>query len=91
MQQARGFYVMSDTVYSSRGLTSMNVRGQARDRVCQPTLYIDGHRAAGTMNDILPSVIYGIEIYASAINVPRQYPAALCGAILIWTKLQPGG
>lgn len=81
MQQVRGFYVMSDTVYSSRGVTELT-----GNRVCQPTLYIDGNPSAGTMNDIVPSVIHGIEIYASSINVPPKYKAGSCGAILIWTK-----
>ena len=81
MQQVRGFYVMSDTVYSSRGVTALT-----GNRVCQPTLYINGNPGVGTMNDIVPSAIHGIEVYASSINVPPQYPASSCGAILIWTK-----
>jgi hypothetical protein len=83
MQQVRGFYVMQDTVYSSRGTTSI---GATSNHVCQPTLFIDGNPSAGTMNDIVPSAIHGIEIYASSINVPPKYPSASCGAILIWTK-----
>lgn len=81
MQQVRGFYVMSDTVYSSRGATELT-----GNRVCQPTLYIDGNPSAGTMNDIAPSAIHGIEIYASSNDVPPQYRSGACGAILIWTK-----
>jgi hypothetical protein len=83
MQQVRGFYVMQDTVYSSRGVTEI---GNGMNHVCQPTLYIDGNPSAGSMNDIVPSVIHGIEIYPSAINVPVKYRASSCGAILIWTK-----
>ena len=83
MQQVRGFYVMQDTVYSSRGTTSI---GANSNHVCQPALFIDGNPSAGTMNDIVPSAIHGIEIYASSISVPPQYRAASCGAILIWTK-----
>lgn len=81
MQQVRGFYVMSDTVYSSRGVTALT-----GNRVCQPALYINGNPSAGTMNDIVPGAIHGIEIYASSVNVPPQYKAGSCGAILIWTK-----
>ncbi|HXD22744.1 MAG TPA: carboxypeptidase-like regulatory domain-containing protein [Gemmatimonadaceae bacterium] len=81
MQQVRGFYVMSDTVYSSRGVTELS-----GNHVCQPTLYIDGNPSAGTMNDVVPSAIHGIEIYASSMEVPPQYKASSCGAILIWTK-----
>jgi hypothetical protein len=83
MQQVRGFYVMQDTVYSSRGVTEI---GNNMNHVCQPALYIDGNPSAGSMNDIVPSVIHGIEIYPSAINVPPKYRASSCGAILIWTK-----
>ena len=81
MRQVRGFYVMSDTVYSSRGVTELT-----GNHVCQPTLYIDGNPGSGTMNDIVPSAIHGIEIYASSINVPPRYKSGPCGAILIWTK-----
>jgi hypothetical protein len=81
MQQVRGFYVMSDTVYSSRGVTALT-----GNRVCQPAVYINGMQTAGTMNDIVPTDIHGIEVYASSINVPPQYRASSCGAILIWTK-----
>jgi hypothetical protein len=83
MQQVRGFYVMQDTVYSSRGVTGI---GANTNHVCQPVLYIDGNQSAGTMNDIVPSAIHGIEIYASSINVPAKYKSGSCGAILIWTK-----
>jgi hypothetical protein len=81
MQQVRGFYVMSDTVYSSRGVTELT-----GNRVCQPAVYINGMQSAGTMNDIVPTDIHGIEVYASSVNVPPQYRASSCGAILIWTK-----
>jgi hypothetical protein len=83
MQQVQGYYVMSDTVYSSRGVTEI---GANMNHVCQPALYIDGNPSAGTINDIVPSVIHGIEIYASSINVPPKYKSGSCGAILIWTK-----
>lgn len=82
-QQVSGYYVMQDTVYSSRGITRLE---PGADRVCKPAVYIDGGLATRTMNDILPNAIYGIEIYASAANVPPQYPAANCGAIFIWTR-----
>ncbi|HEY2849921.1 MAG TPA: carboxypeptidase regulatory-like domain-containing protein [Gemmatimonadaceae bacterium] len=81
MQQVRGFYVMSDTVYSSRGVTELT-----GNHVCQPTLFVDGNQSYGTMNDIVPSAIHGIEVYASSVNVPPQYKSGACGAILIWTK-----
>jgi hypothetical protein len=83
LQQVNGFYVVSDTVYSSRGLTRLQ---QNADRVCRPTLYLDGRPVSRTMNDISPNDIHGIEIYTSTAIMPPQYPAAPCGAIFIWTK-----
>jgi hypothetical protein len=89
MQQASGYYVMSDTVYSSRGITRIELSADPKhavNRVCKPAIYVNGNPTVRTMNDIPPNMIYGIEIYASAAEVPPQYPAANCGAILIWTK-----
>jgi hypothetical protein len=83
LQQVPGYYVMEDTVYSSRGLTRIE---QTADRVCKPAVYVNGALASHTMNDIPPDMIYGIEIYSSAANVPPQYPAANCGAIFIWIR-----
>ena len=82
-QQVSGYYVMRDTVYSSRGITRLE---PGSDRVCKPFVYIDGGLAVRTMTDVAPNSIYGIEIYSSAANVPPQYPAANCGAIFIWTR-----
>lgn len=88
MQQVHGFYVMSDTVYSTRGTTALPSTNPTRQvgRVCQPALYIDGIRGVRTMDDIPPSVIHGIEIYESSVSVPPRYQGSLCGVILIWTK-----
>jgi hypothetical protein len=83
LQHVSGYYVMSDTVYSSRGITRVEANA---DHVCKPTVYIDGNLTERTMNDVAPSAIHGIEIYASAANVPPKYPAAQCGAILVWMK-----
>ena len=81
LQQVRGFYVMGDGVYSSRGITTLG-----GNRVCQPALLVDGVPNSGSMNDIAPNAIHGIEIYASSANVPAKYGVAGCGAILVWTR-----
>jgi len=88
LQQVHGYYVMMDTVYSSRGLTALgsNSASNPVDRVCKPKLYVDGTYSDRMMNDIAPRDIYGIEIYASGTLVPPQYKSGLCGVILIWTK-----
>jgi hypothetical protein len=81
LQQVRGFYVMGDAVYSSRGITTLT-----GSRVCQPALFVDGVPNSGGLNDIAPNAIHGIEIYASSANVPAKYGVAACGAILVWTR-----
>jgi hypothetical protein len=88
MQQVQGFYVVADSVYSSRGITRLQISTAQTpvNRVCQPTLYVDGALSAHTMDDIAPNSIYGIEIYASGSIVPPQYPSSNCGAIIIWTR-----
>ncbi len=89
MQQVRGYYVMMDTVYSSRGVTALGSNDPSRpstDRACKPKLYVDGGYSDRTMNDIAPDAIHGIEIYASGAVIPVQYKSGLCGVILIWTK-----
>jgi hypothetical protein len=83
LQQVRGYYVMMDTVYSSRGISAIAPNA---DRVCKPVLYVDGMRSDRTMNDVAPSEIHGIEIYATGSVVPPQYKSGLCGIILIWTR-----
>jgi hypothetical protein len=88
LQQVHGYYVMQDTVYSSRGVTALgsNDPKNPANRVCKPKLYVDGTYSDRMMNDIAPGDIHGIEIYASGTLAPPQYKSGLCGVILIWTK-----
>ena len=92
MQQVRGFYVMSDTVYSSRGITRIpRFMGDTVNRVCRPSIYIDGNHISAanqalTLNAVQPAAIHGIEVYASSAEVPAKYLVGNCGAIFIWTK-----
>jgi hypothetical protein len=83
LQQVRGYFVMMDTVYSSRGVSAI---AASTDHMCKPVLYVDAVRSDRMMNDIAPSDIHGIEIYASGSVIPLQYKSGLCGIILIWTK-----
>ncbi len=87
-QQINGFYLMGDAVFSSRGVTSQsNSSANPVDRVCKPSLYIDGTPVSpAAMNNIPPAMIHGIEAYASGANSPAKYSTGLCGVILIWTK-----
>jgi hypothetical protein len=88
LQQVHGYYVMQDTVYSSRGVTALgsNDPNNPVNRVCKPKLYVDGTYSDRMMNDIAPGDIHGIEVYASGTLAPPQYKSGLCGVILIWTK-----
>jgi hypothetical protein len=59
---------------------------------CRPVFYIDGHPAAGdiqeTVRAIPPSRMFGVEVYAQPADVPPGFTAANenCGLIAIWTK-----
>ena len=86
-QQINGLNVLNGAITSSRGITSILVSGQNSDRICQPTLYVDGTPVSmGNLNDTSPSAIYGIEVYVSSATAPAKYHAGLCGLILIWTR-----
>ena len=63
-----------------------NVRG------CSPVIYIDGFRKPRDLplDDLIhPSVIWGIEIYRYAFEIPNDLPrddmGGNCGVIMIWT------
>jgi hypothetical protein len=63
--------------------------------LCEPALYIDGHRVRqspeSTLDDVLnPQDIEGVEIYSTGSTAPIQfYDPSACGVILFWTR--PGG
>jgi hypothetical protein len=63
--------------------------------LCEPALYIDGHRvrqsAQSTLDDILnPQDVEGVEVYSTGSTAPVQfYDPSACGVILFWTR--PGG
>lgn len=71
-------------VTSTRGL---GVNGAS----CRPRVGFDGMVLSSDfdVSDILPSEIYGIEVYDGAATVPGQYLSSVagssCGLIMIWT------
>jgi hypothetical protein len=79
-RQARGFGVQSGSVYSTRGMTSLGGGS------CGPAIYLNGNPFPMPLDDISPSAIHGIELYASDEGAPIQYKASSCGLILVWTK-----
>lgn len=80
-------------VYQSQGNDVVTfARGQGLSGACRPTLFMDGHRL-GTSEDIdfLTSVnsLEAIEVYTSATQAPVEYWTGGCGAIVLWTRVEP--
>ena len=51
------------------------------------SLWIDGVRTSGQINDQLIDWIEGIEIFRRTVEVPIEYiRPGTCGAILVWTS-----
>jgi len=56
---------------------------------CQPTLFLDGVRAQGPIEDfVYPEDVEGIEIYRSAAQTPLEFGGTntRCGVVVIWTR-----
>jgi protocatechuate 3,4-dioxygenase beta subunit len=74
-----------DVVTVSRGQSSMSA-------LCRPTVYMDGHRLGSAEDvDALASVtsLEAIEVYTSAGQTPVEYLGSGCGAIVLWTRMEP--
>jgi hypothetical protein len=80
-------------VYSSTaGDVVTFARGQSTSGPCRPTVYFDGHRlSAGEDLDFLAtaSSLEAIEVYTSAAQAPAEYWGGGCGAIVLWTRVEP--
>lgn len=105
----RGYEYRADTVFSTRGEYALGIGGtnctpllggsstckpvHHGGGTCKPVLFIDGS-GADSMNEVLPSAIHGIEVYAGDSSVPLTFSSTAitsgCGMILIWTKGPPG-
>ena len=67
-------------------------RGTSTSGPCRPTLYLDGHRLGTSENiDFLATVhsLEAIEVYTGAAQAPVEYWGGACGAIVMWTRVQP--
>ncbi|HJU67120.1 MAG TPA: carboxypeptidase regulatory-like domain-containing protein [Gemmatimonadaceae bacterium] len=67
-------------------------RGQSVSGPCRPTVYLDGHRlGSGEDIDFLATVnsLEAIEVYTSASQAPAEYWGGGCGAIVLWTRVEP--
>ena len=74
-----------DVVTVSRGQSSMSA-------ACRPTVYMDGHRLGSAEDvDALASVssLEAVEVYTSAGQTPVEYLGGGCGAIVLWTRMEP--
>jgi protocatechuate 3,4-dioxygenase beta subunit len=80
-------------VYSSAtGDVVTFARGQSLSGPCRPTIVLDGHRlGSGVDVDILATVslLEAIEVYASETQAPVEYRSGGCGAIVLWTRIEP--
>ncbi|HEY0674092.1 MAG TPA: carboxypeptidase-like regulatory domain-containing protein [Longimicrobiales bacterium] len=75
----------------TRGMTPTRIRGQQRVAgSCPIQYYIDGVPASFyTADEMRPSDVQGLEIYRGAATIPAAFKqgTAVCGVILIWTKV----
>jgi protocatechuate 3,4-dioxygenase beta subunit len=80
-------------VYSSpTGDVVTFARGQSFSGPCRPTVFLDGHRlGSGEDLDFLATVssLEAIEVYTSATQAPVEYWSGGCGAIVLWTRMEP--
>jgi protocatechuate 3,4-dioxygenase beta subunit len=81
-------------VYSSPTGDVVTVsRGEsAASGPCRPMVYLDGHRLGSAEDvDVLasPSSLEAIEVYTSASQTPVEYLGGGCGAVVLWTLIEP--
>jgi hypothetical protein len=85
---------VSDLELRAGGVSNFGKIANAR---CRPPIFLDGllishsnveMRERYDLDSILPTDIEGIEVYASASQVPPQYGGAhsMCGVVLLWTR-----
>jgi protocatechuate 3,4-dioxygenase beta subunit len=80
-------------VYSSQGSDVVTfARGETFSGPCRPTLFLDGHRL-GSSEDlnflVTVNSLEAIEVYTSAAQAPVEYWGGGCGAIVLWTRMDP--
>ncbi len=80
-------------VYTSQGSDLVTfARGESASGACRPTVYMDGHKLGSGENiDFLATVhsLEAIEVYTSAAQAPAEYWGGGCGAIVLWTRVEP--
>lgn len=92
---------MSDLLRDKRGISVVRgrvrfVSSTGRGALCIPDLWLDGTRAKGMeVDEILPSDVEAIELYAHFSTVPFEFTpmssgALPCGTIVVWTRIPNG-
>lgn len=80
-------------VYTTQGGDVVTfARGENMSGPCRPIVYMDGHRLGSSEDiDFLASVnsLEAIEVYTSGTQAPIEYWSGSCGAIVLWTKMEP--
>lgn len=73
------------------GTSSASFRGTKTLGGCPVQYYVDGTQTfALNVDDVTPDDVEGLEIYRGAATIPAAYNrgTAVCGVVLIWTRLQ---
>lgn len=68
-----------------------SIRGSSTANLCPIQYYVDGTLTVGFNIDyVQPGDVEALEIYRGAATVPPEYNkgTALCGVILIWTRME---
>lgn len=89
LNQATGFYVRNDTIYTARPGLALSPTATAQ---CLPQLIVDGtpFGTAGALRyQVAPEDVLAIEAYSSPANIPIELDAtgrSRCGMVVVWTK-----
>lgn len=88
LRRVGGIYIGDD----SRGAAPARIRGQGRIAgACPIQFFLDGVPTPSyNIGDMQPNDVEGIEIYRGASSIPADFNrgTAMCGAILIWTRVR---
>lgn len=82
---------ISLTASSFGGTSRATMRGTKVLGSCPIQYYLDGTMTTGfNIDEVVPSDVEGVEIYRGASTIPPAYNkgSAMCGVILIWTRVQ---
>ena len=78
-------------INADNGRTAVRFARVARNN-CPPQFFIDGIEVTGfSIDDMPPSDVEGIELYAGSAGLPPEYNrlhgTSICGTVIIWTRI----